>query len=187
MEDSLFVFIGKKLSITEFKPDVANDKVLMDNYFTAKYLIMEVVYGNFHLDTIEFTVADHYGHPKFSKYDDVILYTVKDSGQWYHVKYMYTPVYKTLDNEWAGVYQGRDYAHVNNENTTIKPVKIKFRDKIVIDTSETTWKTFSNVYDPKYYKTKGREAYPTHGNYVPQLFELKKNGFLKYIGYFENE
>jgi hypothetical protein len=187
MEDSLFVFVGSKLSVNEFKPKVPDNQILMDQYFKVKYLIKKKVYGKFNLDTIEFTVADHYGFPKFAEYDNVILYAIIDSGKWYHVKYMYTPVYKTKNNKWAGIYQGRDYAHSNNENTAIKPVKIKFRDKITIDTTETKWKTFGNVYDPRYYKTKGNKGYPTHGNYVPALFELKKNGFLKVSGYFEDE
>jgi hypothetical protein len=185
-EDSLFVFIGEKISVKPFKPDVPAGTMLMDNFYIAKYVVLDRIFGEFKKDTIEFEVADHGDeYPKFATYKNVILYVERDGGQWYHVKYMYTALYKTVDNKWAGMYQGRDYAHINNKNTTIKPVKIQFKDKPCIDTTETKWYTFGDSYDPLYYKVEGKKAYPTHGNYIPELFLLKKNGFMKYSGYFK--
>jgi hypothetical protein len=157
----------------------------MDEFDNAKYLVLQKIFGQYFQDTIEFEVADHNGFPKFAEYKNVILYVVHEGGKWYHEKYMYTALHKTVDGRWAGMYQGRDYAHENNKNISIKPERIQFQDNPCIDTTETKWYTFGDSYDPAYYKVKGRKAYPTHGNYVPELFILKKNGFLKYSGYFQ--
>lgn len=181
-DDSLFVFIGEKISVEAFRPDTLFH---MDEFFKAKYKVLEKVYGNFTMKTIEFEVADHYGFPKFAGYNNVILYVVREGGKWYHVKYMYTPLYKTIDNKWAGIYQGRDYVHPGNAGTSIKPVKIQFKETPSIDTTETKWYTFADSFDPLYYTVKGKKGFATHGNYVPELFLLKKNGFLKVTGFFK--
>lgn len=178
-DDSLFVFIGEKISVEAFPPDTLFH---MDEFFKAKYKVLETVYGNFTMNTIEFEVADHYGFPEFATYKNVILYVARHGGKWYHLKYLYTPVYKTVDNKWAGMYQGRDYAKMENQDISIKPEKIQFKDKICIDTTKTKF-DFGDSYNPLYYKVKGKKAYPTHGNYVPELFLLKKNGSLKNIGF----
>lgn len=147
----LFVFVGEKISV-ELLPHRAGS---MDDCFKAKYVILEKVYGNFSDDTIEFVAYDHYGTPAFSEFKTVLLYVSADSGTYYHQKYMYNDVYKTKDGRWAGPYAVDDYEHAYNKHTKIKPVKIEFPEKTIGDT-----------------------AIAIYGNYVEELFALKKTGVL---------
>ena len=84
-EDSkvnLYAFIGKKVSITEFDPDVRFEKFeidsltgdtvfsrgyFMDYYYDAKYEVVEKLYNDVESDTIDFLVRNHYGRPFFEE------------------------------------------------------------------------------------------------------------------------
>ena len=72
----LFVFVGKKIAIQN-EPYVRGS---LDNGFTAKYKVLQRVYGNYEKDTIEFTAYDHYGIPAFSKYKNVLLFVSEYEG-----------------------------------------------------------------------------------------------------------
>lgn len=162
----LFVFVGEKISVEP----IPSKQGSMDNGFKAKYTILKKVYGDFALDTIEFVAYDHYGLPPFSKFKNVLLYVSADSGMYYHQKYMYNDVYKTKDGRWAGTYAIDDYKHPYNKHTKIKPIKIDFAQRIAYPKND--------EYPKPYYKTIGDSTIAVYGNYVDELFALKKTGIL---------
>ena len=162
----LFAFVGEKISVDHL-PSKQNS---FDNGFKAKYLILKKVYGNFPQDTIEFVAYDHYGIPPFSKFKNVLLYVSADSGTYYHQKYMYNDVYKTKDGRWAGTYAIDDYKHPYNKHTKIKPLKIDFTERVAYPKNE--------EYPKPYFKTMGDSTIAIYGNYVEELFALKKTGIL---------
>ncbi|KGO91248.1 hypothetical protein Q766_19010 [Flavobacterium subsaxonicum WB 4.1-42 = DSM 21790] len=90
---NLFAFIGQKISIEEFDPNLDNKKTIieidkntgdtvtsvktsysMDRAFIAKYKVIQPVFNNLKQDTISFAVYDHYGTPEFAEFDNVIIY-----------------------------------------------------------------------------------------------------------------
>jgi hypothetical protein len=180
------VFVGEKISVDTFTPAGKNQMDLFDNSFIAKYRILQKVYGEYSSDTIEFEVYDHlHAPPPFSTYKTVLLYASRGSnGTWYHEKYMYSDVYKTLDGRWAGPYEWNDYQHEYNKNTSIRPEKIAFPDSISFNVSRIRGKLRREWYPKKYFRFEGDRAYPVMGNYVEELFALKRNGFLKARGIF---
>jgi hypothetical protein len=180
----LFAFVGEKIWI---KP-LPNRKGSMDNSFKAKYAILKKIYGDFSADTIEFVAYDHYGTPPFSKFKNVLLYLSANRGTYYHQKYMYNDVYKTKNGRWAGTYAGDDYEHEYNKNTKIKPTRIDFAETVfypvtVVD-EEGKKLTFS--YAEPYFKTVGDSAIAVYGNYVEDLFILKRDGYLTAREIFKN-
>jgi hypothetical protein len=100
---------------------------------------------------------------------------------------MYNDVYKTKEGRWAGTYTSDDYEHAYNKHTNIKPVKIDFAEKVSFQTitvdEEGQQLVFS--YPKPYFKTIGDAAYAVYGNYVEDLFTLKKEGVLTARGMFE--
>ena len=94
-KDSLYVFVGEKIYVTEFCPEVDSNIILMDYSFKAKYKVIQNVYGSYDNDTIEFEAYDHHGIPAFSKFRYVLLYVSKYHGKLYHEKYQFADVYKT--------------------------------------------------------------------------------------------
>jgi len=179
----LFAFVGEKIAVEP----LPHKQGSMDNGFKAKYAILQKVYGSFPQDTIEFVAYDHYGTPSFSKFKNVLLYVSADSGTYYHQKYMYNDVFKTKDGRWAGTYAGHDYEHAYNKHTEIKPVKVDFAVKVTYPTKmvDDEGQQLEFSYPKPYFKTVGDSAIAVYGNYVEDLFALKKSGVLTARGLFE--
>ncbi|WP_066402101.1 hypothetical protein [Flavisolibacter tropicus] len=178
----LFAFVGERVSVEP----LPHEQGSMDNGFKGKYAILQKVYGDFPEDTIEFVAYDHYGKPPFSKYKNVLLYVSADSGTYYHQKYQYNDVYKTKDGRWAGTYTADDYEHPYNKHTEIKPVKIKFVAKVTFPTKtvDDEGRQLEYLFPKPYFKTEGDSAIAIYGNYVEDLFALKKSGVLTARGLF---
>jgi hypothetical protein len=182
--NKIFVFVGEKISVEQKQQRQPS----FDNAYIAKYLIVKKVFGEFLHDTIEFIAYDHYGIPPFSEFKNVLLFVSADSGFYYHQKYMYNDVYLTKNGKWAGAYAEEDYGHDYNKHTKIKPLIIDFVEpifypiKIIRSDSE----VLTINYPKKYYKTIKEKAYPIYGNYVEELFILKRDGYLTAREIFKN-
>lgn len=180
----LFVFVGHKISVVP----LPHERGSMDAGFKAKYLVIEKVFGNFSYDTIEFAAYDHYGIPPFSEYNDVLLFVSADSGTYYHQKYQYNDVYKTREGQWAGTYAFDDYEHEYNRKTKIKPTKIVFAQPVYYPLKKVTEQgdTLTRRLPKPYFKTIGDSAIAIYGNYVKDLFLLKRDGVLTARDIFKN-
>lgn len=183
-DNRLFAFVGQKI-LVEILPHREGS---MDGGFKAKYKILQKVFGDFSQDTIEFVAYDHYGVPSFSKFENVLLYVSADSGTYFHQKYMYNDVYKTKDDRWAGSYAILDYKHGNNKKVKIKPIKIDFQNPVVYPLEEIreSGDTVQLAYPKPYFKTTNNGAIVVYGNYVEELFMLKRDGFFTARNIFNN-
>ncbi len=181
-KDSLYVFIGEKISSKGFKSEDDTNKIPFNESIKAKYRIIENVYGTFKRDTIEFEAYDPLGHFEFLNYKYVLLFVSNYNGRLIHEKYQYFDVYKTKNCKWASSYKISDYYHPYNKNTTIKPEVIDFVDEVSYKVYN-KWDADNNYPSP-YYKIVGDRAVAVYGNYIEQLFELKKNSTLKARGIF---
>lgn len=178
-----FAFVGEKVSLEPVPPDVEN--LRRDREFLAKYRVLEPVYGVFNREVIEFTVFDHYGNPRFAEHRHVLLYVEYHDGKYYHSKYMYSPLYKTVKGRWAGPYDAYDYNHENNRKLAIKPEIIDFADQVTVDISEVPPEQVGQFYPAPYYRIEGLKAIAVYGNYLPELFRLKQHGVLRARGDFQ--
>ena len=72
----IIAIIGEKISLTKLDYDdfCPEDRICMDSRFNARYKVIEILRGQFDKSFIDFAVYDHYGKPRFSKYDRVVLY-----------------------------------------------------------------------------------------------------------------
>ncbi len=182
--NKLFVFVGQKNSVD----NLPNREGSMDGGFKAKYIVLQKVFGNFSYDTIEFVAYDHYGIPAFSKFDNVLLFVSSDSGTYYHQKYMYNDVYQTKQAKWAGTYAEEDYRHNYNKKTKVKPVIIDFAKEVSYPTKilRTDSQVVTINYSKPYFKIIGEKAIAVYGNYVDELFILKRDGYLTAREFFKN-
>jgi len=176
----LFVFVGEKISVER----VQTEGYSFDNLFTVKYKILKEVYGHIQKDTLEFRVGDHYGVPPFTKYKNVLLYVSQNKdGKWYHQKYQYSDVYETVDGRWATPGKDPEYRHSYNENPPFQPEKINFKEDFCFDVKDIESEYIKSDIEPYYEIEKGK-ACARMGNYVEELFELKKSGVLHARGLF---
>lgn len=173
--NKLFVFVGEKVDVTPIPYEPGD----FDNGIKAKYKILQRVYGNYGKDIIEFEAYDHYGTPIFTKYKNVLLFVSEYKGKYYQEKYMFDPVFKTKDGRWAGPYSD-DYGHSYNNNTTVRPIKIDFAEEVSFPVKKTDedGKEYTLTYPEPYFKTIEGNAFAVYGNYIEELFKLKKDGVL---------
>ncbi len=177
--NSLFVFVGEKIEVKEFHPDAEEGIFIMDYAFKAKYRILKNVYGTFKQDTIEFIAYDHYGPPAFSEYKNVLIFVSFQEGEFYHEKYQFFDLYKTKEGKWASPYSSDDYTHPFNENTVVKPEKINFSENVRYEIKNADLNHIEQTFPSPFYQVKGNEVIPIYGNYIDELFKLKRDGVLK--------
>jgi hypothetical protein len=158
-ERDLIVFVGQRLSVTRQPVEPG----AMDSKFEARYRVLQLVFGKYEGNEITFTVYDHYGDPRFARYDTVLLFVSRHEGHLYHEKYQFFDVYPTKDGRWAT--PGDPYKYEPEVHRgTLKPVRIQFATGVTV----------------------GTESGPsTEGTYVEDLFEVKKAGVLKARGLFK--
>lgn len=121
---NLYVFIAKKIIVKQFSPQniVSPDslyihprtgdtliipgviEIVTDMGLKAKYEVVENVFNDLKVDTIEFVAYDHYGHFAFENHEYVMLYLSynKEEGIYEHQKYQYNPVRKNKKGIWVG-------------------------------------------------------------------------------------
>lgn len=177
-KNTLVAFVGEKIDVTQM-PYTRGDFNLG---FKAKYKVLELVYGSYAKDTIEFEAYDHYGWPAFASHKYVLLYVTKHKGKYYHEKYQYDDVYKTRDGRWAGPYS-EEYFHQYNDSTTIKPEKIDFSEEVHY-TIITPYEDHTGYFREPYFKLVGNKAIALYGNYPGDLFKLRRDGVLTARGLF---
>jgi len=185
-QDTLYVFVGEKIDLVN-KPykdrDTLEDGrivIPMDAGFIATYKVIQNVYGDYPKDTIIFDAYDHYGIPPFSKHQNVLLFVSVKNGRFYHQKYQYFAVYKTIDNRWASPYSIQDYTYNKERNIdikNIKPHRIELQQEVYYNTTH-----FKNgkIRYPKRkfdYRCRLKKSKVIYGNYLDELFELKKGIF----------
>ena len=155
----LIVFVGKKLNVVE-QPAEENS---WDVKFEARFRILQRVFGRYDEPEITFTVYDHYGEPGFAKYDTVLMFVVRFEGKFYHLKYQFVPVYRTENARWASCGDADQWEIGGYEyDRKLKPMPIKFAGKAPDEAN-------------------GRPC--TEGDYVEDLFSLKRDGILKRQGW----
>lgn len=178
--NKLLVFVGEKIEVKIGDPEFEG----RDARFVAKYKILERVCGSYSKDTIEFIVYDHYGLPEFQSYKTVLLYVAITDSLNYHLKYLFQPLYKTKNGKWAAPYMASLHNDVDSITENLKPVKIDFAEEVSFSVAGWKKQQAKEVFPLPFYKIAGQKAIAVYGNYIPELFELEKQGMLKHWGYY---
>jgi hypothetical protein len=76
--------------------------ICIDELFQATYRVEQVLEGKLVTGSkVTFTVADHYGFPKFAEQKRALIFLDEHEGRYYHVKYQWVAAYRTNDGEFA--------------------------------------------------------------------------------------
>lgn len=183
--NTLVVFVGEKISVT---PIPYESQLMGGALVMAKYKILQRVYGDYKPDTIEFEAYDHYGRFPFANYKNVLLFVSqgKNTGKYYQEEYQYFDVYKAKNGQWASSYKAREYKNPKEYYTAVKPEIINFDNEVSYPTrvKDESGKYEEVTYPSPYYETVGEKAIAIYGNYIEDLFRLKKEGVLTARGLF---
>lgn len=183
-QENLIVFVGEKLFVEEFKPARAENVILMDASFKAKYRVKQLVYGQYEGETIEFEAYDHYGVPPFSRFPHALLFVSRDGDRLYHQKYQYYPVFKTPSGDWfgCGPVGERD---IEDRRGIAKAKPMPWgSDAYHPLKPEWSSKDRRKLFASEHFRIEGDKAYCLTGSPVDELFEVKKRTVLKARGLF---
>jgi hypothetical protein len=195
-KDSLYVFVGERISVHKFKqhvdPPTVDPKtgdtlatIIFDESFKARYRVVQNVYNKYDKDKIEFEAFDHYGRPRFSKYKYVLLFVFKSHGKFYHSKYLYFEVHPTKDGRWASACNLGSTMFVDDlDSSRAKAVPLEFRQPLSFKLKKVIPKARGFYCEP-YFRIKDNKAIPLKGTYVEDLFKIQAEGTLKARGYFK--
>ena len=172
-QNTLFVFVGEKLALDELRQDSGS----WNRKYHGKYKVLERVYGDYKKDVIEFTAYDHYGTPEFSLYKYVLMFVSEKNGKYYHERYQYFDLYMTDKHKWASPYK-------TNNSQEHKPEIMNFLQHVSYPIMNSYGENNLSNYPQPFYKVSGDSAYPVYGNYVDDLFLIKKKSTLKWRGLF---
>ncbi|MEI2431104.1 hypothetical protein RDV84_13285 [Lysobacter yananisis] len=183
-EERLLVFVGEKISVAEFKPELPPNTVMMDAVFKAKFRVRQVVYGRYDDGVIEFDAYDHFGVPGFAEYPHSLLFVLRQDDGFVQLKYQYVPVFRTRSGEWNGCGpvrnrddQGRSYL--------AKAQPVAFAEEAYLRLSpERPRELDAKSYPRRDFRIEGDRAYCLTGSSLRELFELKKQAALKDEGWF---
>jgi len=177
----LYGFIAEKISLNGDYPYYCDRVNTLDGRYQAKYKVLKNIYGDLKMDTVDFTVYDHYGMPKFSKYKYVMLFVSDHCGKLIHEKYQYYDVYPTEDGRWAR--PGDPYQLDQKQAKLVKPIAIKFNNGLSFDITDLHPNRIKELYPEPYFKIVDNKALPLTGAYADELFSIKKDGVLKARGF----
>ena len=87
---------------TDAKTGEAVVVLCMDALFQATYRVEKVLEGKLVTDSeVTFTVADHYGFPKFAEQKRALIFLDEHDGRYHHIKYQWVPAYRTNEGDFA--------------------------------------------------------------------------------------
>ena len=176
-----YVFIGEKISVEGAQRPYYCNFISMDSEFRARYRVLNNIYGRLHNDTIQFTAYDHYGIPKFSNYQTVLLFVSEYCQEFIHQKYQYFPLYKTVDNRWAAPFPAAAYT-TQPAASILKPHRLTFREPVITDITGFDPAWITQHFPSPYYRIENNKAIAEYGSYVDELLELEKQTVLKVRG-----
>lgn len=178
--NNLFVFVGELIQCQVLPQEEGS----MDAAFKAKFKILQMVYGEYASDTIEFIAYDHYGIPQFSKYKNSLMFVSKHDDKYFHEKYQFHDVYRAKNGRWAGTVWCAD----DDPPLFPRPEKIDFEENVNFPAIHKD--VFGDDEDfpcgEPYYRLAGDKKIPVYGNYIEELFLEKKDGVLAARGLFED-
>jgi hypothetical protein len=195
-KDSLYVFVGERISVNQFIPgdtiisrnkdSSVTKRIYMDEAFKAKYKVLKNVFHQLNQDTVEFEAYDHYGKPPFANYKYVLLFITKSNGKLYHEKYMYFEVYKTSDGKWASACDP-DCTRFNEDYEKVKSIAmdIQFEKSVDFKLAKISSQNVELYYNAPNFRIERDKAIPIKGVYAEDLFEIAAEHILKNRGYFK--
>ena len=106
--EQIIIFSGELVGFEHFPFSCPPDHICLDGKFGARFQISEIYRGDYPKSTIDFHSYSHYGIPRFTQFDDVVVYVWYSEGQLVHDKYQFDVLSPVSDGTLA--YCGDPYA-----------------------------------------------------------------------------
>lgn len=177
-------FIGKKISVKKLRDGEAytadtigtkDNPIYLTKFinpkFELKYKIRKIFHGQYQYETITFIAYDHHGIPKFTNFQNVLLFLYYQDSDYVCVSNKAIRVFQTKDNRWASDYS-MGWVNPLIKDAEISPKKMEFKDNVSFDLYGKDSIKISKDYPSPYYQIIDNKAIPIYGYYVDDLLNL---------------
>jgi hypothetical protein len=172
---NLIAFVGRRISVEHVEPQ--DGEIPFDSHFKVRAEVLDVVFGSYAPEEIEFSSYVHIGEPAFGRNEFGLVYVSKYDGGYVHQKYLFQPLFKTNDGRWAGC--GDPYGDMPEiHRHGVKAVPISFSPPATFDIAkEKEWHA-AGFFSSPYFQIEGNVATCLMGNYPAELFRVMAEGYL---------
>jgi hypothetical protein len=175
-KSKLLVFVGKKIEVstdTSGNFSLSKDRIGPPLYL-AVYQVLQLVRGNFEMDTVSFYISGGFSPPEDTNYENALFFLCQTFDGYYCLDCV--DVYKTEDSQWAGRYASEKYGVKIgfNEAVSVQPQRISFEKELSFDLSACSDEYIEDHYPSAYYCVEKNRAVALYGNYLDDLLKLKK-------------
>lgn len=187
--DTLYAFVGKKVSIKKAKqPEFKADKIPFYTKYKCRFKVVQPVYNQLQEKTVTFYSYAHLGTRELPTSEYSLLFLVRRNKQLNLIRFQYFDVYQTRDGRWASLgdpfYNAEQYR--DSVKTPIHATALDFKNPVVFKISSNSDSArVKEAFPAPYFKIEGQIVTGLMGCYVEDLFIVQKEGILKKLGYFK--
>lgn len=177
-------FVGSFIDITELDCESGEtidtetgetlEVICMDALYSATYRVEKVLEGNLVTgEQVTFTVADHYGFPKFAEQRRAVIFLAEHEGSYYHIKYQWAPAFQTSDGQFAqcGCDLGTDEEDETPEGAGVECRSLSFSPPVVLDLRHASNYVIEKVRAGKDYRMQLGRAECARGILVQDIYQ----------------
>ena len=175
----LLIFIGKKIKVEDGEQENFCDYINVDHKYIAEYEIIEILEGSYDKSFIEFTSYEHSGRNyNFYDYDYSIIYLKKSCGKYFHYKYQYDPLYKSIDNDFVSTY---DYSLFDSLKSSYQDFNLKIKKIKTPPTFKISSISLNveNRYPKPFYKLFRKKAQANYGFTANTIYKVRLKNILQ--------
>jgi len=188
-------FVGSLISIAEIEcesgdtVDPATGDILtticMDALYQATYRVEKVLEGKLIVGSeVTFSVADHYGFPKFAEQKRALLFLAEHQGRYFHIKYQWVPVYRTNEGDFAqcGCDTGDDSEESqSNRNVHSGCRALSFSPAVTQDLTHSSQYFIDKIRSEADYRIEGNHAVCARGVGVENVYRQLRPHLMEVI------
>ena len=146
--------------------------ICMDALYQATYRVERVLEGKLVTGSeVTFSVADHYGFPKFAEQKRALIFLDEHEGGYYHIKYRWVPAFRT--NEGGFAQCGCDVEDENEEAPESSPdyKLLSFSPAVTRDLTHSSQYVIDKLRARLDYKIRGNRAECVRGVLVEDVYK----------------
>jgi hypothetical protein len=147
----------------------------MDALFQATYRVERVLEGKLVTDSeVTFTVADHYGFPKFAEQKRALIFLDEHDGSYYHIKYQWVPAFRTNEGDFAQCGCDAESGDVDLQRTPVYSPdcrSLSFSPAVTRDLTHSSQYVIDKLRAGLDYKIQGNHAECVRGILVEDVYK----------------
>jgi hypothetical protein len=159
--------------------------VCMDEMFRATYRVEQVLEGKLVAGlNVTFSVADHFGFPRFAEQKRALIYLGEHEGSYYHIKYKWGEAYRTTDGDFArcGCDEEPDAQDLEEAPGSSSDCRVlSFSPAVTRDLTHASRYFIDNLRAALDYKIQGNHAECVRGLLVEDVYKRRRPDLMEYL------